>query len=103
MQPVAGSGVTGNLKRRRVQCHTELRRYENDTASGKGAEDYGCNRAHPYIALGLPAPPVNPEIAAKDRTAVLEASGAKPTDDMMWDFLGRPYSFKAYEEWLDGN
>lgn len=33
----------------------------------------------------------------------LEASGAKPTDDMMWDFLGRPYSFKAYEEWLDGN
>jgi len=51
----------------------------------------------------LPAPPVNPEIAAKDRTAVLEASGAKSTDDMMWDFLGRPYSFKAYEEWLDGN
>src|SRR6266581_1386614 len=45
MQPVAGSGVTGNLNRRCIQRHGELRWYEKDTAQGKGAEDYGCNRA----------------------------------------------------------
>ncbi len=47
--------------------------------------------------------PINPEIAAKYRNAVLEASGAKPADDRVRDFLDRPYSFKAYEEWLKGN
>lgn len=50
-------------------------------------------RAHRSIPRSLP----------RIRNAVLEASGAKPTDDIVRDFLGRPYSFKAYEEWLDGN
>ncbi len=45
----------------------------------------------------------NPVIAKKYRDTVLAASGTKPAATMVSDFLGRPYSFKAYEEWLNGN
>ncbi len=45
----------------------------------------------------------NPVIAKKYRDTVLAASGTKPAAAMVSDFLGRPYSFKAYEEWLNGN
>jgi thimet oligopeptidase len=45
----------------------------------------------------------NPVIARKYRDTVLGASGTKPAAGLVSDFLGRPYSFKAYEEWLNGN
>jgi len=45
----------------------------------------------------------NPEIARKYRDAVLGASGTKPAAELVSDFLGRPYSFKAYADWLNGN
>jgi len=45
----------------------------------------------------------NPAIAKKYRDVVLGASGTKSAGDLVSDFLGRPYSFKAYEEWLNGN
>ena len=45
---------------------------------------------------------VNPEVAAKYRNAVLGASGTKPAADLVRDFLGRPYSFLAYADWLNG-
>jgi thimet oligopeptidase len=45
---------------------------------------------------------LNPEVAAKYRTAVLGASGTKPAADLVRDFLGRPYSFQAYADWLNG-
>jgi len=45
---------------------------------------------------------MNPEVAAKYRNAVLGASGTKPAADLVRDFLGRPYSFDAYSDWLNG-
>jgi thimet oligopeptidase len=45
----------------------------------------------------------NPAVATKYRDTVLGASGTKPAAALVSDFLGRPYSFKAYEEWLNGN
>jgi thimet oligopeptidase len=52
-----------------------------------------------FTADGL----TNPEIARKYRDTVLGPSGTKPAAALVSDFLGRPYSFKAYEEWLNGN
>ena len=45
---------------------------------------------------------MDPEVAAKYRTSVLGASGTKPAADLVKDFLGRPYSFDAYANWLNG-
>ncbi len=45
----------------------------------------------------------NPAIARKYRDTVLGASGTKPAAELVSDFLGRPYSFKAYADWLNGN
>jgi len=45
---------------------------------------------------------VNPEAAARYRHAVLEPGGSKPAATLVTDFLGRPYGFKAYEDWLNG-
>ncbi len=36
------------------------------------------------------------------RKAVLEPGGSKDAADMVEDFLGRPYSFDAFERWLKG-
>ena len=40
------------------------------------------------------------ETAARYRERVLEPGGGKPAADLVSDFLGRPYDFKAYEAWL---
>ncbi len=45
----------------------------------------------------------NPAVAKKYRNTVLGASGTKPAAELVSDFLGRPYSFKAYADWLSGN
>ena len=45
---------------------------------------------------------LNPEVAGKYRHSVLAASGAKPAAELVSDFLGRPYSFQAYADWLNG-
>ncbi len=45
---------------------------------------------------------LNPAVAAKYRNSVLAASGTKPAADLVRDFLGRPYSFQAYADWLNG-
>ena len=45
----------------------------------------------------------NPAVAKKYRDTVLGASGTMPAAEMVSDFLGRPYSFKAYADWLNGN
>jgi len=51
----------------------------------------------PFRAAGL----MNKDVAAKYRHAILEDSGEKPAADMVKDFLGRPFSFDAYQHWLD--
>jgi thimet oligopeptidase len=43
---------------------------------------------------------LNPQVATKYRDSVLGASGTKPAAQMVHDFLGRPYSFQAYADWL---
>jgi thimet oligopeptidase len=45
---------------------------------------------------------LNPRVAEKYRQTVLGASGTKPAAEMVSDFLGRPYSFQAYADWLNG-
>jgi thimet oligopeptidase len=45
---------------------------------------------------------LSPEAAAHYRHAVLEPGGSKPAATLVTDFLGRPYGFKAYEDWLNG-
>jgi thimet oligopeptidase len=45
---------------------------------------------------------VDPKVAAKYRQTVLAASGTKPAADLVHDFMGRPYSFQAYADWLNG-
>jgi thimet oligopeptidase len=51
----------------------------------------------PFQAAGL----LDRGMAMKYRRAVLEAGGTRPAAEMVRDFLGRPFSFKAYEAWLD--
>jgi thimet oligopeptidase len=46
---------------------------------------------------------LDPAVFSKYRDDVLAASGTMPAGDMVKDFLGRPYSFTAYGEWLNGN
>jgi len=41
------------------------------------------------------------ETANRYRERVLAMGGGKPAADLVADFLGRPYDFKAYEAWLD--
>ncbi len=51
----------------------------------------------PFQAAGL----LDPAPARRYRAAVLEAGGSKPAAGLVEDFLGRPYSFDAYEAWLN--
>jgi thimet oligopeptidase len=46
---------------------------------------------------------MDPAVAARYRHAVLDATGTKPAAELVKDFLGRPYSFKAYEDWLNSD
>ena len=45
---------------------------------------------------------LNPQAAERYRHDVLERGGSKPAATLVTDFLGRPYGFKAYEDWLNG-
>lgn len=44
---------------------------------------------------------LNPQVATRYRDSVLGASGTKPAAEMVHNFLGRPYSFQAYADWLN--
>jgi len=46
---------------------------------------------------------MNPAVAAKYRRTVLSPGGSKPAAELVKDFIGRPYGFKSYEEWLNRN
>ena len=46
---------------------------------------------------------MNPEAARLYRRTVLEPGGSKPAAELVRDFLGRPYTFEAYREWLNAN
>lgn len=44
--------------------------------------------------------PLNPATALRYRATVLEPAGTKDAASLISDFLGRPYSFDAFAEWL---
>lgn len=44
----------------------------------------------------------DPEIAGRYRDRVLAPGGSKDAADLVADFLGRPYTFDAYGDWLAG-
>jgi thimet oligopeptidase len=46
---------------------------------------------------------LNPEVAARFRRSVLDARGTRPAAEQIKDFLGRPYSIKTFEDWLNSN
>jgi len=46
---------------------------------------------------------MNPAVAARYRRTVLSPGGSKPAAELVKDFIGRPYGFKSYEEWLNRN
>jgi thimet oligopeptidase len=43
------------------------------------------------------------DTAARYRRAVLEPGSSKPAADLVADFLGRPYSYAAYEAWISSS
>lgn len=46
---------------------------------------------------------MNADAARRYRTRVLEPGGSQPAADLVRQFLDRPYSFKAFEDWLNAN
>lgn len=44
---------------------------------------------------------LNGEVATQYRKKVLEPGGSKEAGSLVADFLGRPYSFEAFQAWLD--
>ena len=44
----------------------------------------------------------DPEVARRYRTEILERGGSRDAADMVTSFLGRPYAFDAYRDWLAG-
>ncbi len=42
-----------------------------------------------------------PEVAAKYRRTVLAPGGSKPAAALVADFLGRPFDYQAWEQWLN--
>ena len=46
---------------------------------------------------------MNAAVALRYRNAVLAPGGSKPAAQLVQDFMGRPYSFKPYEDWLNSN
>ena len=46
---------------------------------------------------------LNTEVALKFRQTILEPGGSKPASELVLDFLGRDYSFDAYNKWLNSD
>jgi thimet oligopeptidase len=40
------------------------------------------------------------DVATRYRKAILEPGGSRDAEDLLQEFLGRPYSFDAFEAWL---
>ena len=46
---------------------------------------------------------MDPQAAARYRREILEPGGSRDAADLVESFLGRPYGFEAYREWLSGS
>ena len=45
---------------------------------------------------------INADAAARYRREILEPGGSRDAADLVQAFLGRPYGFDAYRDWLAG-
>jgi thimet oligopeptidase len=45
---------------------------------------------------------LDPKVAKRYRDAVLARGGSRPAKELVREFLGREYNFKAYDDWLAG-
>ncbi len=45
---------------------------------------------------------LDPAVAARYRESILSPGGSRDAADLVRDFLGRDYSFKAFERWIEG-
>lgn len=55
------------------------------------------------LLTGFPDGLMDAEAAARYRAEVLEKGGSRDARDLVEGFLGRPYSFEAYRDWLAGS
>lgn len=46
---------------------------------------------------------LNADVAERFRRSVLESRGTRPAEEQVREFLGRPYSFRAFQDWLNSN
>jgi thimet oligopeptidase len=46
---------------------------------------------------------MNPDVAERYRRSILEPGGSLDASELVADFLGRPYAFDAYAQWLAGD
>jgi thimet oligopeptidase len=53
----------------------------------------------PFRKAGL----MDADLALKYRKTILDPGGSDDASQLVEDFLGRPYSFDAFEAWLEGN
>ena len=49
-----------------------------------------------------PANPLNPGPARRFRDAILRPGGTRPAAELVRDFLGRPFGFASWQQWLEG-
>lgn len=54
------------------------------------------------LLTGFSAGLMDPDAALRYRTAILERGGSRDAGDLVEAFLGRPFTFDAYREWLSG-
>jgi thimet oligopeptidase len=57
--------------------------------------------AKDFFAAFDPANLMDPGVARRYREAVLEPGGSRPADQLVRGFLGREFSFDAYQRWLE--
>nr|WP_223169151.1 M3 family metallopeptidase [Microbacterium sp. MF43] len=55
------------------------------------------------LLTGFPDGLMDAEAAGRYRAEVLEKGGSRDARDLVEGFLGRPYSFEAYRDWLAGS
>ncbi len=55
------------------------------------AKDFGSAFAHGFM---------DPAQARRYRDVILAQGGTKPAKDLVQEFLGRPFSFDAFRDWL---
>jgi thimet oligopeptidase len=56
-----------------------------------------------FSAFSATGDVMNQEVASRYRRAVLEPGGSQPAARLVQDFLGRPYGFQSYENWLNAD